>query len=299
MEEHVRFVNNDQTLLGVLYAPGDRESARDTGLLFLHGWAGYRIGPHQMFTKMARRACAMGFPSLAFDFRGRGDSEGDAMGASLSTMISDAQAAARVLCGRAGVAKVALVGVCSGGEVAVGAGPLIPEADSMVLWSVPQVAADRASADRAKRLAIFREYGAKLFRRQTWAKLVSGGLNFTMIGRALARGGKGEGEESTDEDKNIDWRRRVIEFRGDILYIYGSNDPTTADCVAHYEALSKQAGRTFQHQIIDGANHSFYSLMWERQVLDASLVWLDERYPAARGSERSKAPGPLPTGAPA
>jgi len=299
MEEHVRFVNNDETLLGVLYAPGDRKSTRDTGLLFLHGWAGYRIGPHQMFTKMARRACAMGFPSLAFDFRGRGDSEGDAMRASLSTMISDAQAAARVLCGRAGVAKVALVGVCSGGEVAVGAGPLIPEADSMVLWSVPQVAADRTSADRAKRLAIFREYGAKLLRQQTWAKLVSGGLNFTMIGRALLRGGKGEREESTDEDKNIDWRRRVIEFHGDILYIYGSNDPTTADCVAHYGALSKQAGRTFQHQVIEGANHSFYSLMWERQVLDASLAWLDKRYPAPRGSERSKAPGPLPTGAPA
>jgi pimeloyl-ACP methyl ester carboxylesterase len=299
MEEHVRFVNKDQTLLGVVYLPDDEASRRDTGLLFLHGWAGYRIGPHQMFTKMARRACAMGFPSLAFDFRGRGDSEGDAMAASLATMISDARVAARTLCEQARIDNVVLVGVCSGGEVALGAGPLIPEADAMVLWSVPQVAADRTSADRAKRLAIFREYGAKLFRRATWAKLVSGGLNFAMIGRALARGGKGEREESTEEDKEIDWRRRFIEFRGDILYVYGSNDPTAPDCIAHYGSLSKKAGRTFQHHIIEGANHSFYSLAWERKVLDRSLEWLDERYPGPAGSEEPAAAGPVPTGVPA
>ncbi len=299
MEEHVRFVNKGDTLLGVLYTPDDRDAWRDSALLFLHGWAGYRIGPHQMFTKMARRACAMGFPSLAFDFRGRGDSEGDAMAASLSTMISDAQAAARRLCSKTGLRKVALVGVCSGGEVALGAGALIPEVDAMVLWSVPQVAADRTSAERAKRLAVFREYGAKLFRRETWAKLVSGGLNFVMIGRALVRGGKGEREEGTEEDKEIDWRGRFIEFRGDILYIYGSNDPTTPDCIAHYEALSRKAGRTFQHHVIEGANHSFYSLSWEREVLDRSLDWLDQRYPVSPGAEKSAASGALPEGAPA
>lgn len=221
------------------------------------------------------------------------------MAASLSTMISDTQAAARTLRSKTGLQRVALVGVCSGGEVALGAGPLIPEVDAMVLWSVPQVAADRASADRAKRLAVFREYGAKLFRGETWAKLVSGGLNFAMIGRALARGGKGEGEESTEEDKEIDWRRRFIEFRGDILFVYGSNDPTTPDCIAHYGALSKAAGRTFQHHVIEGANHSFYSLTWEREVLDRSLEWLDQRYPGPPGAEQSGAPGPIPEGAPA
>jgi pimeloyl-ACP methyl ester carboxylesterase len=297
MEEHVRFVNKGDTLLGVLYTPDNEAIGRDAALLFLHGWAGYRIGPHQMFTKMARRASAMGFPSLAFDFRGRGDSEGDAMAASLSTMIGDTRVAARSLRDRTGIDKIALVGVCSGGEVALGAGPLVPEVDSMVLWSVPQVAADRTGAERAKRLAIIKEYGAKVLRRETWAKLVSGGLNFGMIGRALLRGGKGEREESTEEDKEIDWLRRFIEFRGDILYIYGSNDPTTADCIAHYAALSKRAGRTFQHHTIEGANHSFYSLTWEREVLEISLGWLDQRYPAQPEPQDSTASGPLPEGA--
>jgi len=299
MEQHVRFVNRGATLLGVLFGPDDEGRRRDTGLVFLHGWAGYRIGPHQMFTKMARRASAMGFPSIAFDFRGRGDSEGDAQKASISTMITDAQKAARTLVERTGVAKVALVGVCSGGEVALGAGATIPECDGMVLWSVPQVAADRTHADRAKRASIIKAYWSKLFRGETWKKLFGGALNFGMIRKAILRGGKGEGEESAPEDEHIDWRRRFIEFRGGIFYIYGTNDPTTPDCIAHYERLSREAGRTFRHHTIEGANHSFYSLKWEAEVLDQSLVWLDERYPLAPQPEPSAAAGPMPSGAPA
>ena len=48
MEKHVRFTNQGETLLGVLFTPEEGRK-RDTGLIFLHGWAGYRIGPHQMF----------------------------------------------------------------------------------------------------------------------------------------------------------------------------------------------------------------------------------------------------------
>ncbi len=293
MERHVRFTNQGQTLLGVLFTP-EEHLQRDTGLVFLHGWAGYRIGPHQMFTKMARRARALGFPCLCFDFRGRGDSEGDAEDASLSTMITDTQAASRTLCEQAGVKRLVLVGVCSGGEVALGAGATIAEVDSMVLWSVPMVAADRSHSDRAKRTAIIWTYIQKFFRRETWAKLFAGALNFSMIKKALVRGGKGEGEESTVEDKEIDWHRRFIEFRGEMLYIYGSNDPTTPDCIAHYERLSRNAGRTFTHEIVEGANHSFYALTWEEEVLGASLAWLDEQYPIPPEPEAHTGPIPLP-----
>jgi len=209
-------------------------------------------------------------------------------------MVSDAQKASRLLCEQSGVGKLVLVGVCSGGEVALGAGATIAECDAMVLWSVPQVAADRVHADRAKRKAIFREYWSKLFRAETWRKLAGGALNFGMIRKAILRGGKGEGEESAPEDKDIDWRGRFIEFRGAIFYIYGTNDPTTPDCTAHYEALSKQAGRTFHCHLIEGANHSFYSLEWEAEVLDKSLAWLDERYPAPPAREAPTAAGPMP-----
>ena len=283
MERHIQFANHGQTLYGALHLRPEAGPRRDVGLLFLHGWAGYRIGPHQMFTKMARRAAGAGFPSLRFDFRGRGDSEGDPMAANLATMISDSQVAARVLQEQAGVERISLVGVCSGGEVAFGAGVTIPEADSMVLWSVPLVAADRAVTDRAKQRDILRRYAAKLFCKATWGKLVAGRLNWAMIRKAVVGGGKGAGEDTAappPEDQEIDWWERVVGFRGGVLYIYGGNDPTAPECLAQYERLSQLAGRAFEHHVVAGANHAFYSLAWEQEVMDFSLGWLQQRYRA-------------------
>jgi len=275
-ERHLFFPSRGLRVLGVLHTPDG--PARDGALVFLHGWAGYRIGPHQMFTKMARRAAGLGFPCLRFDFRGRGDSEGEAEHTTLSTMIEDACAAVEMVCDETGVERVALVGDCSGSEVAIGAGALDERIDSLVLWSAPIVGGDRSGADAAKRRGIYAAYLGKLFRRETWAKFFSGRLQPDMVLRAVRTGGKGAGEEGAEEDREIDWHRRYVEFAGEALHIYGGNDPTTPGALAHYEELAREAGRAFHHHVVEGANHAFYSLGWENEVMDASLDWLGERY---------------------
>ncbi|MGC9318102.1 MAG: alpha/beta fold hydrolase [Armatimonadota bacterium] len=280
-ERHLFFPSQGQRVLGVLHEP--QEARRDAALVFLHGWAGYRIGPHQMFTKMARRASDRGFPCLRFDFRGRGDSEGDAEATTLSTMIQDAQAAVAMVCEEVGVERAALIGDCSGSEVAIGVGPLDERIDSLVLWSAPIVAGDRAAADRAKRRSIYATYFAKLFRRETWSKLFAGRLQPRMILRALSSGGKGAGEEGAESDREIDWYDRFMRFEGEALFIYGGNDPTAPSALEHYEELSRQAGRAFDSHVVEGANHAFYSLGWEDEVIEVSLGWLAERYPTAGG----------------
>ncbi|MEA3399801.1 MAG: alpha/beta fold hydrolase [Armatimonadota bacterium] len=280
-ERHLFFTSHGQRVLGVLHEP--QRPGRDGALVFLHGWAGYRIGPHQMFTKMARRATDRGFPCLRFDFRGRGDSEGDAEATTLSTMIEDAQAAVGMVCEEVGVERAALIGDCSGSEVAIGAGPLDERIDSLVLWSAPIVAGDRAEADRAKRRSIYATYVAKLFRRETWSKLFAGRLQPRMILRALTRGGKGAGEEGAESDREIDWYDRFVRLEGEVLFIYGGNDPTAPSALEHYEELSRRAGRAFNSHVVEGANHAFYSLGWEDEVIEVSLRWLAERYPTAGG----------------
>lgn len=275
MEQHFHFENEGCRLLGVLHTP-DGGTARPVGLVLLHGWAGYRIGAHQMFVKLAREASRRGLACLRFDFRGRGDSEGDAASASLTTMISDAVAAARWLVERGGVERVAFVGDCSGSEVGIGAGPLVDACGALVLWSAPIVGASREAADEAKRRHILRQYWAKLFRRETWAKLFAGRLQPGMIRRALVRGGRGAGEEGSASDRDIDWLGRFTGFRGDVLFIYGAADPTTEESVAHYEALTARAGRPWRCHLVEGANHAFYSAAWEQEVIDATLNGLAE-----------------------
>jgi pimeloyl-ACP methyl ester carboxylesterase len=280
MERHLFFHSQGHRLLGVLHTP-DQAAARPGALVFLHGWAGYRIGPHQMFTKLARRACDQGFPCLRFDFRGRGDSEGDARRTTLSTMIQDTLAAVEMVCAEVGVERVALIGDCSGSEVAIGAGPLDPRIDALVLWSAPIVGGERSEAEAAKRRGVYAEYLRKLLRRETWAKLIGGRLHPRMILRALRRGGRGAGEEGAQEDRRIDWRDRFRAFAGQVLFIYGGNDPTAPSAIRHYRELTDEAGRPWHQHTVEGANHAFYSLAWEDEVMTTSTNWLGALYPGS------------------
>lgn len=274
MVQHIYFSNEGSRLLGAYHQPDGQAPNRPVGIIMLHGWAGYRIGAHQMFTKLGRLAESAGFHCLRFDFRGRGDSEGNAAATTLSTMISDTVAAVDWMVSRTGLQRVALVGDCSGAEVAIGACTLRPQIDSMVLWSAPMVGADRKESDRAKKWYIVRQYLRKLFMRATWAKLLGGRLRFSMIRRALLSGGKGAGEQGAAEDDAIDWVQRFLKFRGQALFVYGENDPTARDCIAYYKALSKRAGRQFHSHVVAGANHAFYSVKWEEEVMAVTLDWL-------------------------
>lgn len=274
MEQHCYFESHGYRLLAVLHTPEEGVARLPLALVYLHGWAGYRLGPHQMFTKMARRAAAQGFCSLRFDFRGRGDSEGRTEDTTLTTMIGDAVRATQFALEQTGLSQVAFIGDCSGSEVAIGAGPLHPAVAAQVLWSAPIVAGDRGVSDRAKKKKVLTEYGRKLFRRETWAKLFSGKLQAGQIAKVVSTGGKGAGEQGADSDKDIDWFERFTSFKGERLFIYGGNDPTTAASVEHYEGLCREAQRDFNQVLIPGANHAFYSLAWENQVIDESLAWL-------------------------
>lgn len=282
MEKHFTFESQDCQLVATLHLPDGGEPA-PVGLLLLHGWAGYRIGAHQMFVKLARAAAERGYACLRFDFRGRGDSEGDANATTLSTMIADTKVAAEVVLREAGVSRVVLVGDCSGSEVAIGSAAQIETVTAMVLWSAPIVGADRQATDSAKKRDILRQYAVKLFRRETWAKLLSGNLQGGMIKRALIRGGKGTGEEGSQSDKDIDWIGRFTRFSGDVLFIYGSKDPTAADAAAHFQSLTGDAARHWHLHLVEGANHAFYSVAWEDEVIAATLDWIAERCPVRTG----------------
>ena len=274
MDHHFTFTSRRAQLVATLHLP-DEGQPKALGLVLLHGWAGYKIGAHRMFVKLGREAAVRGHACLRFDFRGRGDSEGGAAKTNLTTMIEDAVAAARTLLQQQpGVTQIALIGDCSGSEVAIGAGVLVPECKALALWSAPIVGASRQASDKAKRKHILAQYAGKLFRRETWGKLLAGGLQPAMIKKAISGGGKGAGEQGAEIDKKITWLERFATFPGQVLFVYGSKDPTTDEAVGHYEPLTAESGRDWHLHTVDGANHAFYSATWEREVIEATLDWL-------------------------
>jgi len=139
------------------------------------------------------------------------------------------------------------------------------------------VGADRTESDRAKKWYIVKQYLRKLFLRATWAKLFTRRLRFGMIKKALVSGGKGAGEEGAEEDEQIDWVQRFVRFPGEVLFIYGGNDPTAKECISYYKSLSRQAQRAFSSHIVPGSNHAFYSVSWEEEVMTVTLDWLRDQ----------------------
>lgn len=270
-EDRFFFTHEGSHLMAVLHLPAGPPRA---GVILLHGWAGYRSGPHQMFVKLARSAAAQGLACLRFDFRGRGDSEGDPSTSSLSTMISDTARAAEVLAERCGSLPLALVGDCSGSEVALGVGALLPTCERLVLWSAPPVGGRRTGMLSAKRRGLLGTYLRKALRPETWWRLLRREVRLDMVGKALRSGGLGAGELGAASDRDIPWERRFLAFPGRMLFIYGGNDPATPACLEHYRDLTARASRPFEAHLVAGANHAFYSLAWEREVLATTLDWL-------------------------
>ncbi len=269
--EHAFVDSHGARLVAAVHEPPDGAWA---AVIFLHGWAGYRMGAHRMLYQAAAAAARAGLVAIRFDFRGRGDSEGDTMAACLATMIEDTVAICRWVHSRWPELPVFLVGDCSGCEVAIGAAPLVPQVRGLVLWSAPIIGDQRQEAEAAKRRAVIADYVRKAFSIESWRKLVCGAIRWDQVWKAIRRGGRGEREESTDADRQIPWTQRFLQFSGPVLFIYGGADPTAPAAIEVYRRLSGQAGREFELHVVEGANHAFYGLEWKREVIERTIGWI-------------------------
>jgi len=247
-------------------------------LLFLHGWTGYRTGPHQMLVRASRHFAGAEYSGLRFDFAGRGDSEGDAKLTTLATMADDARAMIRYLREENPHAPIVLVGLCSGCEVAFAVADEVG-VSGLMLWSAPVFAAGQSSERLArKRSTHLKDYARKMLRPATWAKVLSGRVDVKGIGKVVGQGGG-------EEQKNIEsgeaghlpsgWRddamQRFSKVRLPSLLVYGTADPTTEEALAWHRGQLRVAPEI---HLVDGANHSYYGLDWEAEVFAASEKWL-------------------------
>ena len=279
VEDAITFSNPaGERLLGVWHAP---EGPPRALLILLHGWSGYRTGPHQMLTRAARIFAENGFAVLRFDFAGRGDSEGDTALATLASMAADTRAALAYARERTN-APALLVGLCSGCEIVVAAADA--GIDSCVLWSAPVFAAlPSAELAAQKRAGNLKAYARKLLRPATWKKLLTGQVDRSAVSKAMAGGG-GAAEKNVESNSpgqlppgfRSGCLKRWKSYRGPRLQIYGGADPIFEDAAAWY---GEHSAVPAELHIVEGANHSFYGLAWEREVFEVTLEWLNRRWP--------------------
>ncbi|MGH7144975.1 MAG: hypothetical protein ACREJ2_12730, partial [Planctomycetota bacterium] len=189
--------------------------ARADWALLVPGWAGDRCGPGEIFLPLA--ADLLAAPDLPigrvlrFDVRGRGEAPGDFAASDLDAMVDDglyALALAAALVGASPTApvRVHLIGMCSGGNVALGVAGLwqrLQAGDEQDLRHLAPAALARlravtlasvqavstfpfqemrpAELNAIRRGENRRKTIAKLFRADSYKKLFTGKLNPTRI----------------------------------------------------------------------------------------------------------------------
>ncbi len=281
-EEALVFQNSrGENLVGVLHNPPSGEKVRGV-ILMMHGWSGYRTGPHQMLTRAARHFSSQGYACLRFDFAGRGDSEGDTDISTLATMRDDAKSALELLKARYD-APVLLLGLCSGCEIAVAA--ISDEVAGVLLWSAPIFAALPSTERQAKKRGEnLKKYARKLLQLSTYSKLLKGQLDTKGISKAVqGQGGAASKNQESNEAGQLPPGFRASSLKnwksysGPLLQIYGGADPITEEASLWYKENSgAKLDSRLRVEIVDGANHSFYGLGWETQVFEISDKWLHD-----------------------
>ncbi len=118
-ESTVRFA--DHRLAGVLTEP---DSPSDNpAVILMNTGSDHHVGPHRLYTPLARRWAALGFPVLRFDLGGIGDSEADdsvpTIDAYPSTALDDVRAAIDYMRYEKGYAQLILGGICAGAYHAI------------------------------------------------------------------------------------------------------------------------------------------------------------------------------------
>ena len=273
MEEPVCFENEGQVLRGILHAPDRDGPGSRQGIIILNGWSGCRIGPHRMFVKAARRFCDEGYACLRFDFRGRGESGGVTAEATIRSMVSDTRCAMDLLLSRMPSRTIVLLAICSGCKVAIGATSSDVRPAALALWSAEPMGGLRGAADNTRKSwYALRQYARKAIRLQTWRKILSLKVNTRLVGKALLDHETAGEAERKEESVMLGRFRRG--FNGRMLFIHGSHDPETKGAAANYARFCRDARIEAEQHEIAGANHSFYSLAWEEEVINLTERWL-------------------------
>ena len=251
METLVQFRNaNNKWLRGMIHRPAGEKTRRPLpGVVFFHGFTGDRMGSHWIFIKCARALAQAGIASLRFDFFGSGESEGEFPEATLQSELADAKAAVSFFTRQKGIdgKRLGLCGLSLGGAVAACTAGFA-QAQALVLWSPvahPSILQALTSA------------------KQTPSEPRPGMVEHEA--REVSKVFLTTASEVTP-------LRSILRFKRPTLIIHSGMDELVP--LYHAEDYYKaSAAKTKEFVVIKGADHTFTSITWEREVIERTVGW--------------------------
>jgi exosortase A-associated hydrolase 1 len=276
-ERALTFRCGADTLVGIASLPAAPLAPAARGVLIVVGGPQYRVGSHRQFALLARDLADHGIPALRFDYRGMGDSAGDArdfeaIGADIRAAIDAFLAAVPAL------REVVLWGLCDGASAAAMYAPGDARVRGLVLLN-PWVRTD----DGIARTTLKHHYRDRLRDPAFWRKLASGRFDVkaslaSMLGLARkAFGGRTqEGASAAALPDRIQHGLRT--FGGSTLLVIGGADLTgrefcdVAGSTPAWKQLLATPRVTWRR--IEDADHTFSRRAWRDQVAAWTREWV-------------------------
>jgi exosortase A-associated hydrolase 1 len=279
LEQAIMFEAEGDRLVAILHpAAASKTAKRGTGVVIVVGGPQYRIGSHRQFVLLARHLADNGIPVLRFDYRGMGDSEGDAR--DFEAVSCDIRSAVDELCSRvAGVERVVLWGLCD----AATANAFHAIEDRRIVGQIALNPWVRTEEGEAK--AFIRHYYAKrLLDRELWRKVLR--FEFDVAGSVrdlLKKFSKSRQAAATSAHQDVrPLPQRLCDaqlgFTGQTLLILSGNDLTAREYedrvaqVAQWQSWTES--KNVSRKVLSDADHTFSRAIWRDQVAAWCVEWI-------------------------
>lgn len=284
VEQLLPFLCEGDRLWAVLSRPADAGAEASTGVVIVVGGPQYRVGSHRQFVLLARGLAQAGFPTLRFDYRGMGDSEGETR--TFEDIEVDLRAAIDSLCTACPrVRRVVVWGLCDGASAAM----MFATADDRVAGLV--LVNPWARSESSLALAHVKYYyGARLLQREFWAKLLHGGLDWRASLSALLANLRGarlhsgrDRPDSGDGSFHTAMARGLARFRGAVLLVLSGNDLTAREFLQYAAVDNRWKGLLDTARVsrveIAQADHTFSRRVWLDRLEAETVDWLAKLRP--------------------
>jgi len=286
IQEHAfSFACQGSWLYGISSLP---EEAASRGVLIVVGGPQYRVGSHRQFTLLARDLAAHGVPVMRFDYRGMGDSEGDAR--NFEDIKDDLFCAIDQFFEKAQSLKELVIwGLCDAASAALFYAYQDRRVTGLVLLN-PWVRTDEGVA----KARLKHYYLDRLFEPGFWSKILRGNFNITESVQSFSRNVSNallsRKEDMASQNEKIGnascnpglLPERMMDglkyFEGKVLLITSGDDLTAQEFTdlvkasPEWQELLKSSN--VKHFNIPEADHTFSRKKWRDQISTWTREWV-------------------------
>jgi pimeloyl-ACP methyl ester carboxylesterase len=291
MERPVRFQSRGKNIFGILH--NAENNSKRVGVIFLNAGLQYRVGPHRIYVKTARRLSQLGFTALRIDFPGIGDSEGEIGDVNFDLFdTEDTLRAIDFLTKEEKIERVVLLGTCAGARNALMTAAKDKRVDSIVSWSLPiitdlqkisgSILPGSEAMSKVTANGRLRGWMKKTLSANTWRRFLSGKSDSNLFSIYKVLWILIAGSKKREDERHREFFEAFETFlssKRKALFVYGERDIILKEeFEAKFKELSEGKIHSCEYYIVSEGHHTFTSIKAEKNVIDKTVKWLIQQY---------------------